>query len=182
MKGMKVTKSNFTGKAGSAFGKMILSGVVALLGVVVLAACLVAALIVDWVVIQGQAEIADFMKVLTETETFSILDIAVFAVFAVIGFLFLLLFLAGSTTIIIRWKVNHTYINTCKLVFDGKAGQLWGHYIAWTFLTIITLSIYGWWNWARLHKWAVKHTYFEELVKATVEPMPAFSYGYAPMN
>lgn len=177
MKCMKVTKSNFTGRAATALGKMILSWLIGLVGVVLFAACVAVGVVVDAIVINGKSSF-------TEVETFQVLDIIVLALFAIIGILLMLLLCAAARTYFTRWKVNNTYINTCKLTFDGKAGQLWGHYIAWTFLTIVTLGIYGLWNGIRLHKWVVKHTYFESFItaEASIVPMPAFSYGYAPMN
>ena len=61
-----------------------------------------------------------------------------------------------------RWYAKHTKINGKQLVFDGKGIQLFGKYIAWGFLTIITLGIYGLWLPIKMEKWKLKHTYVEE--------------------
>ena len=61
-----------------------------------------------------------------------------------------------------RWEAKHTYINGRHLVFDGKGIQLFGKYIIWFLLSIITLGIYylvrGRVN---IIKWQTKHTHIE---------------------
>ena len=42
-----------------------------------------------------------------------------------------------------NWKIKHTVIDGKRLYFDGTAMQLFGHWIKWLLLTIITLGIYG---------------------------------------
>ncbi|HDU8533600.1 TPA: DUF898 family protein, partial [Enterococcus faecalis] len=39
------------------------------------------------------------------------------------------------------------------------AMQLFGHWIKWLLLTIITLGIYGFWLNIRLQQWITKHTH-----------------------
>lgn len=46
---------------------------------------------------------------------------------------------------IYRWETEHTVINRRRLLFDGKATQLFGNWIKWWLLTLITLGIYGFW-------------------------------------
>ncbi|NLZ34773.1 MAG: DUF898 domain-containing protein, partial [Clostridiales bacterium] len=43
------------------------------------------------------------------------------------------------------WKINHTVINGRRLRFNGKAINLFGNWIKWFFLCIITLGIYSFW-------------------------------------
>ncbi|HEM1674644.1 TPA: hypothetical protein U0Y91_002986, partial [Listeria monocytogenes] len=43
------------------------------------------------------------------------------------------------------WKINHTVIEGRRLKFQGSAVGLFGHWIKWLFLTIITIGIYGFW-------------------------------------
>jgi len=45
------------------------------------------------------------------------------------------------------------------LLFDGNGGQLFGNYIKWFLLTIITLGIYSLWLSINRKKWVVKHTH-----------------------
>ncbi|MNW09112.1 hypothetical protein D3C71_2060330 [compost metagenome] len=59
-----------------------------------------------------------------------------------------------------RWKIEHTVINGQRLRFDGTAMQLFGNWIKWWLLCIITLGIYSFWLSIKLEQWRVKHTYF----------------------
>lgn len=77
-----------------------------------------------------------------------------------------------------RWYAKHTKINGKQLVFDGKGIQLFGKYIAWFFLTVITVGIYGLWLPIKMAKWRMKHTYVEE--KTANETAPAFPQGGFP--
>ena len=58
-----------------------------------------------------------------------------------------------------NWEIKHTIINGRRLVFDGSAVGLFGQWIKWLLLTIITLGIYGLWVGIKLKKWKVSHTY-----------------------
>jgi len=64
------------------------------------------------------------------------------------------------------WKVNHSVIEGKRLKFNGTGMSLFGHYILWSFLTIITLGIYGWWLIISVNKWLVKNTFFAEVPTA----------------
>lgn len=62
----------------------------------------------------------------------------------------------------LRWKAKHTYINGKRLVFDGKGGQLFGKYIIWWLLSIVTLGVYAVLVMpVRLEQWEKSHTHFE---------------------
>lgn len=61
-----------------------------------------------------------------------------------------------------RWEIHHTVINGKRLQFDGTAAQLFGNWIKWLLLCIVTLGIYGFWLNIKLKQWQTKHTYFEE--------------------
>jgi len=58
------------------------------------------------------------------------------------------------------WKINHTVIEGRRLKFIGTAIGLFGNWIKWSILTIITLRIYGFWVGIALEKWKAKNTYF----------------------
>lgn len=60
------------------------------------------------------------------------------------------------------WKVNHTVINGRRLKFEGSAVGLFGNWIKWLLLTIITVGIYGFWVGIALEKWKVKNTRFAD--------------------
>lgn len=60
----------------------------------------------------------------------------------------------------LRWETRHTFINGRQLTFDGKALQLFGKFIVWLLLSVITFGIYyivamrvG------IIKWQTKHTH-----------------------
>ena len=54
---------------------------------------------------------------------------------------------------------KHTVIDGSRLVFDGTGSQLFGNYIKWFLLTIITFGIYGFWLSIKMKQWVVKHTH-----------------------
>lgn len=56
-----------------------------------------------------------------------------------------------------RWIYKHTVVGGYRLKFTGTGMQLFGKYILWTFLTIITLGIYGLWLPIKYQKWETKH-------------------------
>lgn len=58
-----------------------------------------------------------------------------------------------------NWIVNHSIIDGKKLYFDGKGSQLFGNYIKWFLLTLITLGIYGFWLSLKMRNWKTKHTH-----------------------
>lgn len=57
------------------------------------------------------------------------------------------------------WETKHTTIDGHRLTFDGTGGQLFGNYIKWFLLTIITLGIYGFWLNIKMKQWVTKHTH-----------------------
>lgn len=58
------------------------------------------------------------------------------------------------------WKTNHTVVEGRRLQFNGSAVSLFGHWIKWLLLTIVTVGIYGFWVGIALEKWKVKNTSF----------------------
>lgn len=58
-----------------------------------------------------------------------------------------------------RWYIKHTVIDGHRLVFDGTGAQLFGNYIKWFLLTIITLGIYSFWLNIKMKQWLTKHTH-----------------------
>ena len=64
-----------------------------------------------------------------------------------------------ATCISERWFAKHTIIDGQQLYFDGKAIQLFGNYIKWLLLTIVTLGIYAFWLGIKMRKWVVLHTH-----------------------
>ncbi len=56
-----------------------------------------------------------------------------------------------------RWIYASTVINGYRMKFTGTGGQLFGKYILWTFLTIITIGIFALWLPIKYQKWETKH-------------------------
>lgn len=68
-----------------------------------------------------------------------------------------------------RWRAQHTIIDGKQLAFDGKGGQLFGNYLKWFFLTIITLGIYSFWLSIKMKAWVVSHTHFAQVPQEICE-------------
>jgi len=62
---------------------------------------------------------------------------------------------------IYRWKAKHTVIDGKRLRFDGTAVGLFGNWIKWLLLYLITAGIYSFWLGIALQKWKTKHTHFQ---------------------
>ncbi|MCL2035506.1 MAG: YjgN family protein [Oscillospiraceae bacterium] len=60
------------------------------------------------------------------------------------------------------WKINHTVVQGRRLKFKGTAMGLFGHWIKWLLLCIITLGIYSFRLFIALEKWKVKNTVFAD--------------------
>ena len=80
---------------------------------------------------------------------------------AVISVLTLGLALPAAATASARWRATHTVLDGRRLTFDGKGAQLFGHYIKWWLLSVVTLGIYAWFIPNRLRAWKAKHTHCE---------------------
>ena len=65
-----------------------------------------------------------------------------------------------SICIMQSWKAKHTIINGHRLQFTGSAIGLFGHWIKWFFLTIITFCIYSFWLNIKMQQWITKNTHF----------------------
>ncbi|WP_241497072.1 DUF898 domain-containing protein [Streptobacillus notomytis] len=61
-----------------------------------------------------------------------------------------------------KWETKHTIIDGKRLIFDGTGIQLFGNYIKWWFLSLITFGIYGLWVKIKILQWIAKHTHFED--------------------
>jgi uncharacterized membrane protein YjgN (DUF898 family) len=59
-----------------------------------------------------------------------------------------------------RWRAKHSFIDGRQLVFTGSGMGLFGLWIKWLFLIIITAGIYGLWIGPRIQKWKWEHTDF----------------------
>ena len=67
-----------------------------------------------------------------------------------------------------RWRAKHSYIDGRPLVFAGSAWGLFGNWIKWFLLAIITFGIYLLWVGPRIERWKWEHTEFAADVMAPV--------------
>ena len=58
------------------------------------------------------------------------------------------------------WKINHTVIDGHRMRFSGSALSLFGNWLKWFLLSIITLGIYFFWVNIKLEDWKAKNTNF----------------------
>lgn len=77
----------------------------------------------------------------------------------------IILFSAGllapvAICITYKWEAKHTVIDGRRLKFEGTAMGLFGNWIKWWLLTMITLGIYGFWTNIKVNQWKTKHIHF----------------------
>ena len=65
-----------------------------------------------------------------------------------------------AVCMIYGWEINHTVIEGHRMKFVGSAFGLFGNWIKWLLLTIITLGIYGFWGGIKIRDWKAKNTIF----------------------
>ena len=57
-----------------------------------------------------------------------------------------------------RWIIEHTIIDGKRLKFEGSAFGLFGNWIKWFFLCLVTFGIYSFWVVPALQKWKADNT------------------------
>lgn len=72
-----------------------------------------------------------------------------------------------------RWYARHSTIDGRQVVFDGKGWQLFGNFVKWLLLSVITLFIFSLWIPIKMAKWVVKHIHLEPEEEPIVAPTPA---------
>ena len=60
-----------------------------------------------------------------------------------------------------RWQAKHTYVNGHRLLFNGTGMGLFGNWVKWWLLIIVTIGVYSFWVVPRLVKWTTEHTEFD---------------------
>lgn len=65
-----------------------------------------------------------------------------------------------AVCMILKWKAEHTVIDGRRLRFEGTASGLFGNWIKWWLLCIVTLGIYSFWLAIAMEEWKTKHTHF----------------------
>jgi uncharacterized membrane protein YjgN (DUF898 family) len=61
-----------------------------------------------------------------------------------------------------RWRAKHCTIDGHRLVFTGTATGLFGLWIKWFLLSVVTFGIYLLWVGPRIEAWKWRHTEFAE--------------------
>ncbi|MDR0411177.1 MAG: DUF898 domain-containing protein [Treponema sp.] len=56
-----------------------------------------------------------------------------------------------------RWICNHTTKDGKRFRFKGTGGGLFGRFIVWWLLTIITFGIYSYWSTRNQIRWVVEN-------------------------
>lgn len=67
-----------------------------------------------------------------------------------------------------RWQAKHTFVEGRQLQFTGTGWGLFGNWIKWFLLTLVTLGIYSFWVGPRIVKWTVEHQEFAPVQRAAV--------------
>ncbi len=60
-----------------------------------------------------------------------------------------------------RWRAKHSSIDGYPLVFTGSATALFGNWIKWFLLIVVTFGIYLFWVGPRIAEWKWEHTDFD---------------------
>jgi uncharacterized membrane protein YjgN (DUF898 family) len=60
-----------------------------------------------------------------------------------------------------RWRAKHSYIDGQRLLFTGSAWGLFGNWLKWLLLSIVTLGIYLLWVGPRIARWRWENTDFD---------------------
>lgn len=58
------------------------------------------------------------------------------------------------------WEVKHTVVDGRRLCFNGTAMGLFGNWVKWWLLTLVTFGIYSFWVNIKVKQWKTKHTHF----------------------
>ncbi|OMH23419.1 hypothetical protein BKD30_12345 [Tersicoccus phoenicis] len=57
-----------------------------------------------------------------------------------------------------RWRAENTYLNGHQLKFVGSGSAMFGLWVKWFLLCLITLGIYSFWVAPRMMKWRTENT------------------------
>jgi uncharacterized membrane protein YjgN (DUF898 family) len=84
-----------------------------------------------------------------------------------------------------RWRAKHSSIDGFPLVFTGSAWSLFGNWLKWLALSIITIGIYLFWVGPRIQQWKWEHTDFDRsrypLPLADVQQVQPLGYSLPPV-
>jgi uncharacterized membrane protein YjgN (DUF898 family) len=69
--------------------------------------------------------------------------------------------LPWAVVLIERWRTRHTMLDGRRFEFRGEGSALFGKYIIWWILTILTLGLYSIALYPRMQKWIAQNTFYE---------------------
>ena len=69
---------------------------------------------------------------------------------------------AWGECLYLKYKLGHTVLNEKRLKFEGDGSQLFVENFKWSFLTLITFGIYGFWVPVKRINWVVSNIHFED--------------------
>ncbi len=72
------------------------------------------------------------------------------------------------------WLYEHQVIDDRKLVFDGTAASLFGQWVKWSLLSVVTLGIYTLFVPIKKMQWITKNTHIKDVVIDTQENKSKF--------
>ncbi len=147
-------ESKFDGGLLGLIGTSILRLLSFLLMLVLAAACVVGGMFLAVGSFEALLDFANLGATLQELELMKLLLVIPFLLVALV---FLAFGSAWQAVIGLRWETRHTIIRGQRLYFDGTVWQLFGNILKWSILTLITLTIYGWWLPIKWRKWVTKH-------------------------
>ncbi|RNL51396.1 DUF898 family protein [Arthrobacter oryzae] len=65
-----------------------------------------------------------------------------------------------AVVLVERWRAKNTYLHGRQLLFVGTGWGIFGLWLKWLLLCIITLGIYTFWVYPRLMQWRVEKTVY----------------------
>ncbi|WP_434612344.1 DUF898 family protein [Arthrobacter sp. A5] len=65
-----------------------------------------------------------------------------------------------AVVLVERWRATNTYLHGRQLRFVGTGMGIFGHWIKWLLLSVITLGVYTFWVYPRLMQWKVEKTVY----------------------
>jgi len=67
-----------------------------------------------------------------------------------------------ALVLVLRWRAKHSFIDGRRLVFLGSAWGLFGNWVKWFLLMVVTLGIYSLWVVPEINRWVWEHTDFAD--------------------
>ncbi len=92
---------------------------------------------------------------------------------------------AWADIIWLRWETNHSVIDSRRLNFNGSVGGLFGKYLLWGLLTVVTFGIFGLFLPVKQMRWVAERTVIDKNSAEYINYMNTHTqnyYGYEQNN